>query len=94
MPRVRISTTVDGERLERARALVATSDSRLLDQALTALLDKLEAERELRALATHPYEDDLDLAWQAPSGPALAYDGDVPAGVERLAAARRRKAKR
>lgn len=94
MTRVRISTTVDGDRLDRARELVSASDSKLIDQALAALLDKLELERELRALAEHPYEDDPDLAWRVPAGPNLAYDGAVPAEVERLAATRRRKAKR
>lgn len=85
---------MDGDRLARARSLIGTSDSKLLDQALGALVDKLEVERELRAISEHPYEDDPDLVWQAPEGPSLPYDGDVPPEVERLAAARRRKAQR
>lgn len=39
MTRVRVSTTVDGELLERARqARSGTADSALLDEALSALL--------------------------------------------------------
>jgi hypothetical protein len=90
MSRVRISTTVDGDQLERARALLSAPDSKLIDRALSALVDQLEVERELRALAAHPYEDDPDLSWEVPLGPNLVYDGDVPAEVMRLAAARRK----
>ncbi len=88
MARVRISTTVDGERLARARALTGVSDGKLVDRALVALLEDLEAERELAALDRHPYDDDPDLRWEAPPGPALPYDGEVPADV--IALARRR----
>jgi len=91
MHRVRVSTTVDAESLGRARQLAPGPDSRLLDQALLALVHQLEAEQELAALAAHPYEDDPDLAWQAPIGPELPYDGEIPREVIELARRRRRK---
>lgn len=91
MARMRISTTVDAQRLAAARRLLPGTDSRLLDRALAALVEQLEAERELAALTNHPYEDDPDLAWPAPPGPDLPYDGDVPADVMRLAQRRRRQ---
>jgi len=91
MPRVRISTTVDAERLETVRRALGMADSRILDRALDALIEVLEAEQEEAALAAHPYDDDPDLAWEAPPGPALPYDGEVPAEVLRLAAQRRRQ---
>lgn len=90
MARVRISTTVDAERLTRARNLLPGPDSALMDRALSGLIDLLESEQELRALREHPYEDDAELSWEVPPGPDLAYDGEVPAEVQRLAAARRR----
>lgn len=90
MSRVRISTTVDGEQLERARVLLSATDSKLMDRALSTLVEQLELERELQALSTHPYEDDPELSWEAPPGPALAYEGEVPAEVRQMAAARRR----
>ena len=44
MPRTRVSTTVDGELLDRARAALAgTPDSALLDAALTTLLARHRA---------------------------------------------------
>jgi len=44
MPRTRVSTTVDGELLARARAALAgTQDSALLDAALAALLARHRA---------------------------------------------------
>lgn len=91
MSRVRISATVDGERLEHLRQLTGTRDSQLLDAALAALLRQLITERERAALADQPYDDDPDLAWQAPSAPVLPYDGDVPPEVRALAATRRRR---
>ena len=91
MPRVRISTTVDAAVLATARRLASQPDSELLDQALTALVERLEAQRELSALADQPYEDDPDLAWQAPLGPDLPFDGAVPADVMKLAQRRRRQ---
>lgn len=86
---MRISTTVDAESLAAARRLLPGSDSRLLDRALAALVEQLEGQWEVAALASHPYEDDPDLTWQAPPGPDLPYDGDVPAEVLRLAQRRR-----
>jgi hypothetical protein len=91
MVRVRISTTVDAQQLARVRQLTDAPDSRILDRALAALLEQLEAERELAALSAAPYEDDPDLAWTVPPGPDLPYDGQVPAEVLRLAARRRRR---
>jgi hypothetical protein len=93
MSRERISTTVDRDRLEACRRLLGTSDSKLFDQALAALLDELEGAREREALAAMPYDEDADLAWEAPGTPGLPYEGEVPKDVQRLAAARRRKAK-
>lgn len=89
MKRVRISTTVDADRLTRCRQLVNQPDSALLDQAIEALVEKLEARLEARALSVHPYDDDPDLQWTAPPGPDLPYDGGVPPEVLRLAGRRR-----
>ncbi|HVE46434.1 MAG TPA: hypothetical protein VNA57_06770 [Acidimicrobiales bacterium] len=94
MARVRISTTVDAEQLARCRRLAGLTTSRLVDRALRVLADELEREREVAALERLPYEDDPDLSWEAPLGPDLPYDGEVPDGVRRLAAARRRRADR
>ena len=91
MSRVRISTTVDGQRLEAARRLSGASDSQILDRALAALIEQLEAQQELAALSALPYEDDPDLAWPDLPGPDLPYDGAVPAEVLKLAAKRRRR---
>ena len=91
MNRARISTTVDVGSLERARQLLPGPDSRLLDKALVALIQKLEEDQESAALAAHPYEEDLDLTWMAPAGPDLPYDGDVPKEVTELARQRRRR---
>lgn len=93
MSRERISTTVDRDRLEACRRLLGTSDSKLFDQALAALLNELEGAREREALAVMPYHEDADLSWEAPVTPSLPYDGQVPEEVQRLAVARRRKAK-
>lgn len=89
MARTRVSTTVDGDRLERARQLFGGSDSELLDRALELLVRRLDAEREVAALDADPYEQDADLLWQAPPGPDLPYDGDVPPEVAALARERR-----
>jgi hypothetical protein len=89
MPRQRISTTVDGTTLERAHHLVPGPDSQLIDRALRALIEKVEAEQELAVLQALPYDQDPDLSWQAPLGPDLPYDGDVPEEVLQLARARR-----
>lgn len=90
MTRVRISATVDGERLRTAKRLVGATGSALLDRALTALIEQTEAEREAAALEALPYEDDPELAWEAPVGPDLPYDGAVPDDVIALAEARGR----
>lgn len=89
MSRQRISTTVDAGQLARARDLFGGPDSELLDRALALLVRRLDAERERAALDAAPYEEDPDLAWQAPFGPDLPYDGAVPDEVARLAAERR-----
>lgn len=91
MARVRISTTVDSERLEACRSLLPVADSVLVDRALAALLDDLEGRREHAALDAHPYEDDPELAWPVPPGPDLPYQGEVPAEVVRLVEAQRRR---
>ncbi|MDA8038723.1 MAG: hypothetical protein M0Z69_06090 [Actinomycetota bacterium] len=62
-----------------------------MDRALAALVEELEAARERQALATLPYDEDSDLAWQAPEPPVLPYEGEVPEEVKRAAAARRRR---
>ncbi len=90
MTRERISTTVDRDRLAACRRLLGTSDSLLIDRALSALLEALEAERDRQALAL-PYHEDPDLAWEAPPAPALPYDGEIPEDVIRLAEARRKR---
>jgi hypothetical protein len=91
MSRVRVSTTVDAQQLATVRQMLGTSDSQILDRALAALIEQLETEQELAALAALPYEDDPDLAWPLVPGPDLPYDGEVPAEVLRLAAKRRRR---
>lgn len=90
MNRARVSTTVDATSLARARELLPGSDSRILDRALTMLIEDLEAERERAVLAALPYDDDPDLAWEAPPGPDLPYEGEVPEEVVQLARQRRR----
>jgi hypothetical protein len=89
MSRVRVSTTVDGQRLARARELFGGSDSELLDRALELLVRQLDARRERAALAAQPYEDDADLGWEAPPGPDLPYDAEIPDDVMELARQRR-----
>ncbi len=91
MARARISTTVDARSLERARQLLPGSDSLVIDRALTALLQELEGERELSALAACPYDADPDLGWEVPAGPDLPYDGDIPEEVMELARQRHRE---
>jgi hypothetical protein len=88
MSRARISTTIDAQRLARARALSGLSDSKLLDRALLALLDRLEEEREIAALTRYPYDDDPELSWEVPAAP-LPYDADVPEEIVELARLRR-----
>jgi len=94
MPRVRISTTVDAGQWEQSRKLLKLPASKIVDRALQALLEQLEAQRDLDALESFPYEQDPDLSWSAPSQDALPYDGAIPAEVLRLAAKRRRSKKK
>ncbi len=47
------------------------------------------ARREAEALRAMPYEEDPDLTWQAPVGPDLPYDGEIPPEVRDLARRRR-----
>ena len=91
MKRARVSTTVDATSLGRARELLPGSDSRILDRALAVLIEDLEAERERAALDAHLYDYDPDLAWEAPPGPDLPYNGDVPDELTELARQRRRQ---
>lgn len=91
MNRVRVSTTVDQERLNAARRLLREPDSRIIDRALKALINELEGEAEVRALQSHPYENDPDLAWEVSEEPALPYDGEVPKEVLARARSRRRR---
>ncbi len=80
---------MDAARLERCRELLGVSDSQLVDDALGALLRELSGAVERAAIDAWPYEQDPDVAWQAPPGPDLPYDGQVPEAVQRLAAERR-----
>lgn len=89
MNRARVSTTVDGARLRRARELFGGPDSELLDRALELLVRRLDADRERAAIAAAPYEDDDELAWQPEPGPDLPYDGEIPSEVRALARERR-----
>lgn len=85
MSRVRISTTVDGDRLERARSLLDLPDSDLIDRALAVLVEGVEADREAEILKRLPYDHDPDLAWRTPPGPGLPYEGEVPEHVQAMA---------
>ena len=92
MTRVRISTTVDGERLRSTRALSGRPDSELFDRAPRLFIETDEAERERAALRALPYDEDptrQPSILGAAAFVALPYDGDVPADVLRLAAERR-----
>jgi hypothetical protein len=61
MPRTRISTTVDAELLARARtARSGVADSRLIDEALRALLARqraAEIDASYVAYDTHPLDE-------------------------------------
>lgn len=92
MDRVRISTTVDQQRLGRARQLRSGRDSELLDAALAALIEQEEHRRELLALDRAPYEDDEELTTANPGidwDRELPYDGSIPDDVVELARQRR-----
>jgi hypothetical protein len=87
---MRISTTVDADRLRRARSLAGLADSDLFDQALVLFLSAVEGERERAILREQPYHDDPELQLPEPDVDAdLPYDGEVPDEVLRLAAERR-----
>jgi len=91
MTRIRISTTVDESRWAEARRLFGGLPSQIVDAALSALIEKVEADSERAALDRFPYQDDPNLSWEAPAGPELPYDGEVPQEVLRLAQLRRRR---
>jgi hypothetical protein len=94
MNRLRISTTVDGSVLERARKLSGVRDAEMFDAAMLALINQIQGERELEALRSWPYADDVELAMpEAPpdSLDALPYSGEVPPELMKLAMARRAK---
>ncbi|MCC7076453.1 MAG: hypothetical protein IT198_04945 [Acidimicrobiia bacterium] len=91
MSRVRVSTTVDEERLAAARRLLDLPPSKLLDRALDALRREIETENEAAAFRAFPYEDDPDVSWETAPGPVLPYDGEIPADVLRLAEQRRER---
>lgn len=94
MKRVRVSTTVDAERLGRARQLRSGRDSELFDAALAALIEQEEHRLELLALDRAPYEGDEELAAADPGidwDRELPYDGSIPHDVVELARQRRAK---
>lgn len=90
--RTRISTTVDGIKWRQAMSLMNSPASQVVDRALEALIDRLEAESEIRALDEFPYDEDPELAWEA-EPVALPYEGDVPEAIRRQAAQRKRPGK-
>jgi hypothetical protein len=61
MARTRVSTTVDGDLLARARSARSTlTDAALLDEALTALVERnraAEVDASYGAYATHPIDE-------------------------------------
>ena len=87
--RVRISTTIDEGRLKEARRRTGSRDSELFDRALVALLDLLDTEAELAAIAAAPYESDPEPAMPGADPTGENYLGSVPAAVRRLAKTRR-----
>jgi hypothetical protein len=92
MKRVRVSTTVDEPLLASARKLLrGVPDSRLIDRALQALIDSVEAAAEIRGLERFPYEDDPGLSFTGVGEPPLPYDDEVPKEVLAMARARRRR---
>lgn len=92
MKRVRISTTVDGERLALARKLTGARDADMIDRALDALIEHIEADAERDALRRLPYDRDPEVTLPRAAGADLPYDGGVPR--EMLALARRRRSAR
>lgn len=95
MARTRVSTTVDAERLKRARQIVGGRDSELLDQALAWLIERDDRRREIEALEASPYHLDDELEIGAPEidwDSDLPYEGSVPVDVAQLARKRRQEA--
>lgn len=93
MKRVRISTTVDATKLERARSLVGTTDAQMIDRALEALIVEVNAAAERDALRRLPYDKDRELDLPAATfAGELPYDGEVPREI--LETARKRRAAR
>lgn len=93
MNRVRVSTTVDSEKLKQAEALVGAPRSALFDAALAALIEKRLDAQEIAALSANPYQRDSELFlpkseidWDV----ELPYDGEIPPNVVALAKRRRR----
>jgi hypothetical protein len=90
MTRVRISTTVDADALQAARMRLGRRDSEVLDEALGALLDALDAEDDAAALARAPYEDGVELVFPPGSVDDECFpERDGPADVVELAQHRR-----
>lgn len=66
----------------------------MVDLALEALIERIESEQEVDALARLPYDDDPELVLPSPGpGADLPYDGHVPKEIMELAH-RRRAARR
>ena len=91
--RIRVSTTVDNERLTLARKQTGLPDSELIDLALEALLERAERDAEDLALGEHPYHRDSELiglpaGWPASAPPLDDYDDAVPADIVALFASR------
>lgn len=84
--RIRISTTVDHQRLMTARQQTGLPDAELIDLALGALLEQAERDAEDRAFNEHPYVADPDMnsfpvGLPAGAVPLDSYDEAVPADV-------------
>ena len=86
MARVRLSTTVDGQKLATCRRMLGIPDSQITDRALESLAREVEARADIAAIEAYPYDDDPDLSWETPPGPDIPYDGEVPQEVLDLAA--------
>ena len=70
-------------------------DSELLDRALRLLVERAEDEAEDLAFTLRPYEADSELnalpdGWPEGAPPMDPYDGEVPADVVAIFAARAR----
>jgi hypothetical protein len=81
--RPRISTTVDGDLLQRARSLNDVRDAELFDAALRALIASHEHIAEDKALADYPYTIDFGSlpVGVSTSVPLDDYLGDPPDDV-------------